>query len=439
MFRRLITLVVLTLLVSAAGLVDSSAAGAASPTGRTLAALAVRGGPGGSNASVGSIGSGVSVAFHCFVAGERVAGPYGSEDIWDALDSGGFVPDALIYTGSNSAVVGACPSAQFGVGRYPIAWTGGGGFTPRAGPHTAAAAAGGNLPDGLLVSITCETTGDMVTDAAGFSSNLWDRTDGGTYMPNVYLDTQVNGPTPGVGQCAASAPGPGTDPSQNPGRPAVPPVTKGAPPTPPAAAPTRTKAANSDPCIAVFGAGGTQSTHSIFGGQESDYDRTASLYQVCEGFGSDGVGFSTEAKCLIIAVALSLDGKAGRASRDLNEKVCDALDVAGKVKTGDWMGAAGGALCAFLGATVPEAAGIFAAGVASETGPGAVAVGVRTYQALAVIIPVACGGLLAKAHDLGAQWETNQEHHAAQQIIDDGKCLRSRKVFGFLSWSAAAC
>jgi hypothetical protein len=48
------------------------------------------------------------VSFGCYETGTTVAGPYGSENIWDRLNSGGFVSDAWIYTGNNNAVVPQC-------------------------------------------------------------------------------------------------------------------------------------------------------------------------------------------------------------------------------------------------------------------------------------------------------------------------------------------
>lgn len=177
-------------------------------TGTTTTTVTVRSGPGDSNAFLGTIAPNTSVSFHCFVAGERSTGRYGTEDIWDALDSGGYIPDALVYTGSNGAVVPACPSDQFGVGDYPVAWTGGGGVQPQAGTSTTTDAVGAVLPDGQLVTVTCETSGQMLTDSKGFVSSLWDQLSNGAYIPNVYIDTQVNGPTPGISPCAQPQPPP---------------------------------------------------------------------------------------------------------------------------------------------------------------------------------------------------------------------------------------
>ena len=89
------------------GLQVAGAASSLAATGKTVGSgsVPVYSGPESAHSKTGSV-------------------PVGTEDLWDALDSGGYAPDALIYTGSNSAVVPACPSAQFSTGTYPVAWTG---------------------------------------------------------------------------------------------------------------------------------------------------------------------------------------------------------------------------------------------------------------------------------------------------------------------------
>jgi len=71
-------------------------------------ALAVRSGPGTNYPFIASVMSGGTVWFNCYETGTTVTGPYGPETVWDRLDSGGFVSDAWIYTGHNSAVVPLC-------------------------------------------------------------------------------------------------------------------------------------------------------------------------------------------------------------------------------------------------------------------------------------------------------------------------------------------
>lgn len=76
----------------------------------------VRSGPGGGYTSVGnSLSLGEYIEISCYSYGQTVPGPYGSENVWDQITEGGgiggpgeWVPDALVYTGSNSAVVPHC-------------------------------------------------------------------------------------------------------------------------------------------------------------------------------------------------------------------------------------------------------------------------------------------------------------------------------------------
>ena len=70
--------------------------------------LHVRSGPGTSYNEIGALTRGTVVSFSCYATGTAVTGPYGTETAWDRLDSGGYVSDAWIYTGSNNAVVPQC-------------------------------------------------------------------------------------------------------------------------------------------------------------------------------------------------------------------------------------------------------------------------------------------------------------------------------------------
>lgn len=70
--------------------------------------LNVRSGPGESYSLISKLAPGTIVSFNCYELGDSETGPYGTENIWDRLDSGGFVTDAWVYTGSNSATVPAC-------------------------------------------------------------------------------------------------------------------------------------------------------------------------------------------------------------------------------------------------------------------------------------------------------------------------------------------
>lgn len=226
--------------------------------------------------------------------------------------------------------------------------------------------------------------------------------------------------------------------------PAPPVTTSNSAPTPApaspqaASSPAPTGERNSDPCIAYYKDGGTSSTHSIFAGSETDYDRTASLYHVCEGFGApEGLQLSWQMKCALIAAAATYDGPPVSVA---TSKVCDYAGAAADLFQGNWLGAVTGLGCSFFSDVFATGAGIFAAGATSETGPGAVAVGVETYQALAASLQVACGGLLdGGANALGQSLEANHETAVAMDIMHNGECLHYRRVFGYISWSAASC
>jgi hypothetical protein len=62
---------------------------------------------------VGPTSSGVKLEIKCYSAGTKMSGPYGSENVWDLITVTSFapqvwLPDADIYTGSNSPVVPHC-------------------------------------------------------------------------------------------------------------------------------------------------------------------------------------------------------------------------------------------------------------------------------------------------------------------------------------------
>lgn len=77
-----------------------------------LETVAVRSGPGSSYPEIGKLNSRTAVSFVCFEQGTSVTGPYSTENIWDRLASGGYVPDAWIYTGTNSSVVPPCSTGR---------------------------------------------------------------------------------------------------------------------------------------------------------------------------------------------------------------------------------------------------------------------------------------------------------------------------------------
>ena len=82
-------------------------------TARNLAreSLNLRAGPNGSTALIGCIPQNTTIDIQCTAQGNAVTGPYGTETIWDRTTYNGvagYVADAWVYTGTNSAVAPAC-------------------------------------------------------------------------------------------------------------------------------------------------------------------------------------------------------------------------------------------------------------------------------------------------------------------------------------------
>lgn len=84
--------------------------------------------PSTSSNAVSCIPEATAVAVDCVAAGDAIGGPFGTESVWDHTSYGGtgFVPDADIYTGTNNAIAGPCPS----IPQPPVAL---GGTLPPAG------------------------------------------------------------------------------------------------------------------------------------------------------------------------------------------------------------------------------------------------------------------------------------------------------------------
>lgn len=91
------------------------------------------------------------------------------------------------------------PAPAFAGSGFRVAWTGI-GIYPRTGPSMASVPASGALPDGAVVSVVCELVGQAVSN--GFQvTDIWDRLEDGSWLPNAFLDTGVDGRTPGVPSC----------------------------------------------------------------------------------------------------------------------------------------------------------------------------------------------------------------------------------------------
>jgi hypothetical protein len=194
----------------------------------------------------------------------------------------------------------------------------------------------------------------------------------------------------------------------------------------------------SDPCIPAWGSG-SETTHSYFMGTETDFSRTASLYQLCEGFPfSAGEGYSTTMKCVAMAALIALDGNPD--VNDQMDNLCEASDVLDALQTNDWLGVAGGYGCETFSEIFSTGLGILAAGALSESGPVAVTVGVAAYRAINSTLHFVCGAIFdGGAQTWGYNNEVSHEQQIAAQVANDGMCLREREVFGDVFWSAAAC
>ncbi|KOU55576.1 peptidase [Streptomyces sp. MMG1533] len=70
--------------------------------------LNVRSGPGTTYSIVRVLPVGANVPIWCQTPGQTVTGPYGTSNIWDNIDSGEYVSDAYVNTGSDGYVASRC-------------------------------------------------------------------------------------------------------------------------------------------------------------------------------------------------------------------------------------------------------------------------------------------------------------------------------------------
>ena len=106
----------LVFLVGLASLSAISGEAYAAPTGKVIAnpSVVLRSGPSTSHAAQGTIPYGAQVEIHCTSRGSWVTGEYGATNLWNKVSYGGrtgFVTDAFLYTGTNSAVAPDCGTA----------------------------------------------------------------------------------------------------------------------------------------------------------------------------------------------------------------------------------------------------------------------------------------------------------------------------------------
>lgn len=110
--RRVAATVVALMLAVALGATSAAAAFTARViSGHGVAYVNVRNQASTAGPVVRTIAAGAAVSLDCFSYGQAVAGPYGTSTIWYRLSGGGWVTDALLETGSNNPVTGACSTS----------------------------------------------------------------------------------------------------------------------------------------------------------------------------------------------------------------------------------------------------------------------------------------------------------------------------------------
>ncbi|GAB2979125.1 hypothetical protein GCM10027076_16010 [Nocardioides montaniterrae] len=122
----------------------------------------------------------------CYVSGQSIKGPYGTESIWDLADDGYFYSDAWVYTGTNGAAIPKCAPKAVKVDSHAT-----GGLSGHRGPsnsyaHGSARAANSGM------TIWCYVTGDSIKGPYG-TENIWDFTTDGYYYSDAWVYTGTNG------------------------------------------------------------------------------------------------------------------------------------------------------------------------------------------------------------------------------------------------------
>jgi hypothetical protein len=192
-----------------------------------------------------------------------------------------------------------------------------------------------------------------------------------------------------------------------------------------------------DPCLLRYPSGLQKAV-----GRTTLFDRQASLYQVCAGFGAPvSVTLTPAMKCAIIAAAATYAGAVVNAGVS---KGCAAADIAAAFRSGRWLNAVRqglkGTACGYFSDIFAGSVGVFVAGAASESGPGAVAVGVATYKALAAGLKLVCGGVFTGGPtEIGVRLEAKHETAVAVDVVRHGKCLKESYGHFGIKWSAVAC
>jgi hypothetical protein len=169
------------------------------------------------------------------------------------------------------------------------------------------------------------------------------------------------------------------------------------------------------------------------------YNRSASLFQVCEGFGADSVSYSTDMTCAIVGLVASEVGRRGEAvSLDSVDRLCDTASVVESLQTGTWAAEAGRAGCQVIGGIFAEGLAIAAAGASAEAGA---VVGVAVYHALQVGVALACDGDFRNAvENFGTYLEAHHESNVAHDLVSKANtCLKNDPHALLKHWSTTDC
>jgi hypothetical protein len=60
----------------------------------------------------------------------------------------------------------------------------------------------GSAYNGAQLQLVCQTHGDAVTGANGYTSDIWDKLSDGAFIPDFYVDTpEIDKPSPGIPSC----------------------------------------------------------------------------------------------------------------------------------------------------------------------------------------------------------------------------------------------
>lgn len=131
--------------------------------------------------------------------GERLAAKYGRCGMKRILR-------AITATGLGIALSITCVTQARADGepQYRLINTAGLGAYPRSEPHFEART-GTALPEGSMITASCWTYGQSVTNPYGYTSDVWVRDTASHYWPEIWLDTGSDGVPSGLASCDQGA------------------------------------------------------------------------------------------------------------------------------------------------------------------------------------------------------------------------------------------